>query len=583
MTNERIIPTPASSDLPTCTIKCNGTAISGTYYLITAFVLFEINRIPQAKIVLFDGDAAKEDFELSNSDEFIPGTEIEILAGYHSDEQTIFKGIIIKHAIKVRRDNSSMLELDLRDTAVKLTLGRKNAVYLDSTDSDIIETILGNNSVSEKDVESSDVQHKEMVQYNVTDWDFMITRAEANSKLVFVENGKVTVKTPTMDDDPVLTLLYGATILEFEAEMDARDQVSAVKANSWDYANQQVIIGDGAEPSVNDQGNVTSSDLSGVIGLESFDMYHSGKVKDDELAAWASAKMLKSRLAKIRGRVKCQGFADVVPGKLVELKGVGERFNGKAFVSGVRHQITSENWETDIQFGMSPEWFNKLDKEITEIPASGLIPFINGLHIGIVSQLGDDPDSEYRVKVKIPLISSDDGIWARYAAPDAGNTRGVCFKPEIDDEVVVGFLNDDPRDPVILGCLHSSAKPAPIEGSDDNHEKGIFTRSEMKVVFNDDKKSILISTPAGNSVSLSEEDKKISILDQNNNKIEMSSDGIIVESCKDLSIKASGDIKMEGNNITISAKAQFKSEGSSGAELSTSAQAVIKGSLVKIN
>ena len=40
---------------------------------------------------------------------------------------------------------------------------------------------------------------------------------------------------------------------------------------------------------------------------------------------------------------------------------------------------------------------------------------------------------------------------------------------------------------------------------------------------------------------------------------------------------------MEGTNVGLKAKAQFKAEGSAGAELSTPAIATIKGSLVKIN
>ena len=46
---------------------------------------------------------------------------------------------------------------------------------------------------------------------------------------------------------------------------------------------------------------------------------------------------------------------------------------------------------------------------------------------------------------------------------------------------------------------------------------------------------------------------------------------------------ATGDIKMEGVNLSLKASGEFKAEGSSGAELSTTATAVLKGSLVQIN
>jgi len=55
------------------------------------------------------------------------------------------------------------------------------------------------------------------------------------------------------------------------------------------------------------------------------------------------------------------------------------------------------------------------------------------------------------------ISTSDDGIWARISTLDAGKQRGTFFRPEIGDEVIVGFLNDDPRYPVVLGMVNSSA------------------------------------------------------------------------------------------------------------------------------
>jgi uncharacterized protein involved in type VI secretion and phage assembly len=131
--------------------------------------------------------------------------------------------------------------------------------------------------------------------------------------------------------------------------------------------------------------------------------------------------------------------------------------------------------------------------------------------------------------------------------------------------------------------LHSSAKPSPITATDDNHEKGIITRSEMKVLFDDDKKIITIETPAGKIISLDEDEGAITIEDDNSNVITINSDGIAMESAGDISLKASGDVTIEGTNVSLTANAEFKAEGSAGAEMSTSAIAVLKGSLVQIN
>ncbi|NQY01464.1 MAG: Rhs element Vgr protein, partial [Flavobacteriaceae bacterium] len=160
--------------------------------------------------------------------------------------------------------------------------------------------------------------------------------------------------------------------------------------------------------------------------------------------------------------------------------------------------------------------------------------------------------------------------------------RGFVFRPEIGDEVIIGFINDAPNDAVILGMLHSSFKPSPITALDDNHEKGLVTRSGMAVMFNDKNSTIKISTPGKRVITL--DDKKgVIIFKDNKNEITICSEGIILKSNGNINMTASGDVKIEGTNVSIAANANFKAEGSAGAEVSTSAVAVLKGSLVQIN
>ena len=105
----------------------------------------------------------------------------------------------------------------------------------------------------------------------------------------------------------------------------------------------------------------------------------------------------------------------------------------------------------------------------------------------------------------------------------------------------------------------------------------------MKVIFNDDKKIIDITTPGGNTVSLNEDDKSIRIQDINGNKIVLGKDGITIESIKDFTLKAANDIKNEGNNINVKGAAQTKVEGAAGVELSSGATTIVKGSTVMLN
>lgn len=582
MSVSRDIPTQDTTDLSTFRILLDGEEIRGKYGVASIVVQKHVNKIPTAKLMLLDGEVSKQDFKASSSGDFNPGKEVEIKLGYHEKEDTVFKGVIIRHGIRASANRPSMLTIELKDVAVKMTIARKNAYFEESTDSDIIEKILDSYSL-DKEVTATKLKHKEMVQFYSTDWDFIMSRADVNGMLVFVDDGKVTVAKPTVKSSPLISLAFGSNVYEYEAEFDARHQFNSVKTFAWDSSSQEMITEDGSA-TLKDAGDMSTEDLAAVLGADVI-MQHSGKLSQDEIREWANAKVLRSKLAKIQGRVKITGFSDIKPGDTIRIEEFSDNFNGNVFVSAVSHQFSADSaWYTDIQFGLSPEWFATKFNDIVDRPASGLLPGINGLHIAVVTQIEDDPDSEFRVKICMPEVDpAAEGTWARIATLDAGNKRGSFFRPEVGDEVVVGFLNDDPRSPIILGMLHSSALPSPLSPTADNDEKGYFSRSEMKLVFNDKEKSITISTPEKNSITLSEDKKSVLITDQNDNKFEMSKDGIKMESAKDISIKATGDVKIEGVNITLSADGQFKAEGSSGAELSTSASAVVKGSIVQIN
>ncbi len=586
-----IIPEDSLYNVPTFKLLSEGKDITNDYTVLSLTVNRAVNRIPTAKVVLRDGSAAEETFAASEGADLIPGKEVEIAIGYDGKDKTMFKGLIVKHAIKVGANGNSMLIIDCKGLATKLTIGRHSRYFTEQKDSDAIEEIIGSYSGISKDVESTKGKHPEIVQYYATDWDFILSRAEMNGQIVLADNGKLKVKAPSTSGNSLITLNYGVNLLEFEAEMDARSQYKAVKAQAWSYADQALVEVEGTEPTVNKQGNLSGKKLAEAIDLSAWELRHSGRVQEPQLKAWADAQLLKSRLAKIQGRVKTVGYPDAKPDALIELKGVGKRFNGLAYVSGVRHEINSGAWYTHMQLGLAPQWFYQ-EADIVERPASGLLPGVNGLQIGVVVQLQDDPNGEDRILVKVPTIDSQsDGIWSRIATLDAGDNRGSFFRPEIGDEVVLGFLNDDPRDPIVLGMLNSSAKPAPLKAEDDNHHKGFFTRSEMKISFDDDKKIITLETPGGNKIIISDEDKGITLKDQNDNSMTMNDSGITIKSPKDITVEATGkltltakqDTSIEGLNVNAKANAQFKAEGNAGAEVSTSAIAVLKGSLVQIN
>jgi Rhs element Vgr protein len=571
-----------TQDLSTHKIFVDGNALPGTLQVVSIVVDRSINKIPVARIILKDGDAASQTFPASNSPELEPGKTVKIEAGFHNQNVVIFEGLLIKQSIRLKNGRDSFLVVECKDKAYKATLSKKNKYFVESTDSAAVESIV-NTYQLQADIDSTTVNHKQLVQYNATDWDFIISRMEMNGFFVCLENGKIKCKKPTVASTGNVTTTFGSDVIGFEAQLDASHQYETVTCKAWDMATQDIAESDNQTASLTEAGDLSSASMAGKVNEKKILYTHSGKLSVEELKFWASARQTKNILSKTRGMVTCKGKFDAKPTETLTLAGFGNHYNGQHFISAVRHELKDSLWETTIQFGWWPELFTE-EFNVSNASASGVLPAVQGLQIGVVTQLAGDPESEFRVQVKFPLVDNQgQGIWARIALLDAGKDRGSFFMPEIKDEVIVGFINDDPRDAVILGMLNSSKNPAGFTPSDDNHEKGFITRSKMKLTFNDDKKIILLKTPGGKEITLDEDQKTIVIKDENKNKIEMSKDGIVIESCKDIKLKAKGDIKAEGVNVEMKGTGNFKAEGSGGAKLSSSGMTDVKGSMVNIN
>lgn len=589
---ELLIPNPSQHDVTSFDILVNDAPLNPAYEVVSISITREINHIPAARIIFRDGDASESRFEISDSGDLIPGKKLTIKMGHDSINEQVFKGIIIRQAVRVRDGGNTELQVECRDEAIKLTIGRKNKYHENLKDSQLADDIINQYPGLSSDAAETSITHKELVQYHVSDWDFLLLRAEANGMLVLVKDGTIKLAKPDTSSGPVLQVNYGSSILDFEAEIDARYQWKSVKASSWDYANQQLFDADTAEAAlIRQHGNLSSIELAETIDLAYYEMRHSGHVTEQELQVWADGIMMRSRLAKIRGRARVSGFGAIFPGDMIRISGVGDRYNGNAIVTGIKHEMVNGVWETHVQFGLDPERYACLYKDIADPLSAGLAGGVNGLQIGKVVQLANDPDGEDRILVKLPTLDNQaQGIWSRVACLDAGADRGTFFRPELGDEVIVGFINSDPHDAVVLGMLNSSAKKAPLRASDDNHEKGIFTRSKMRVHFHDETKTIIIDTPAGNSIKLDEAGKTIEIKDQNNNAVTMSPTGVKLNSPKNvdieaglnLTLKAGATLVIGGVSVSVKADGSLGLEGSV-SKLSSSGITEIKGSLVKIN
>lgn len=582
------------------TVKINGSPLSDSYGVGDINVFHSINQISYAELSLYGEDPSSSALPSQDGSTFNPGNPITVSIAYDSNaEVIIFDGLIVQQGIEIAKKSPLKINLLCKHKLVTATYNRKEEEYHDKTDSSIIQTILSDYGVTAS-VDSTSITYEILLQKLASDWDFVCSRAQYNGFLITMDGTSVNVKKPVFSSSSVLTVGYGISIISFKGDVSAERQPPTLDASGWDIKTMALIKSDAAEPSLNSQGNLTAKTLSGKLSQKKLSLLSNTLMTTADLKAWADGTLLKLRLAAIKGEVTYIGNSVVKTGDIITLEGVGGKFNGSAFVSSVTHKIKPKSaWETTVKFGLDEEFVH--EKINLNYPsATGQLPAIAGLQIGKVKQLSKDPQSLNRILVILQTnATTKTGVWARYANFYATASAGSTFLPEVDDEVVVGFLENDPRNPIILGALYGKNAPANVPADDKNFIKEILTKAKLKINFDDENKIITITTPGNNLITFDDKEKQISIKDQNKNTLIMSSTGIALTSDKDIKLTAKGsiildatskltltakqDATIEGLNVAITAKAGLTAKGTSQAEFSSGGQTVVKGALVNIN
>ena len=118
-----------------------------------------------------------------------------------------------------------------------------------------------------------------------------------------------------------------------------------------------------------------------------------------------------------------------------------------------------------------------------------------------------DPEGRGLVKVTFPwLEQSMVTEWISVAQPHAGKDRGVFWMPEIDDEVLVGFLHGDISKPIVIGAMWNPQAKAPAK---DPRHRMIRSKNGHTIHFIDskptggDKGALIVRDAHGSSLAFS--------------------------------------------------------------------------------
>jgi phage protein D len=308
-------------------------------------------------VMNFDPQARK--LKYLDDSTFAPGKDVELWIGYHNEGELrrVLKGRLTTLEVDFPESGGPTLKVMALSRLALLQQEQRRKVWKKEggqiTDSEIATQIAGLNGLDIV-AERTETGHKALLQDNQFDLVFLLERARWNNYELTYDSGddKLYFRPSQAVVRKEYTLTWERSLLRFKPRLTTKDQVKQVKVRWWDTSEdkpKEVTVtrdeleGGGMGPSAM-KGDVKRS-LSGATEV----------LIDHPVETEAEARKLAR--AKLQGVVDemqtCDGetigLPDLRAGSVVEIKGVGETFGGKYFVTSTTHTLSDRGYRTSFQ------------------------------------------------------------------------------------------------------------------------------------------------------------------------------------------------------------------------------------------
>jgi phage protein D/phage baseplate assembly protein gpV len=563
-------------------------------------------------------------FTILDSDALAIGAELKIKMGSEDTPEEVFDGEITAIELEVSNDEYPVLVVRAYDRSYRMRRERKTKAFVNSTDGDIARTIAQASGLSAA-VVATTIVHPHLFQDNLTDWEFLRSRAARIGYDMFV-SGRTLKFQPMGTDSTTISAKLGDTLHRARVRMSAQNQVTQVAVHGWDPASKSPIVASANQATKPAQVGEQRSGAAMARSMGTGKYVLSGRVVDTQADAQNVAKAVYDAVAGDFLQVDgvCSGTPSLRPGRMINLTGIGRRLSGKYHLTAVTHRRRrGESYVSSfVVNGRRPSTL------VGSISAGAIAPPAGhpSVVVGVVTD-SKDPDTLGRVKIKFPWLdgtnpSSTGGVattWARLASPMAGASRGLIWLPEVNDEVLVAFEHGDINRPFIVGGLWNGRDkpPQPAGGAalvnpSGKVERRLFQSAGGHTLLFDDSEtspaitvttksghvlkmddttaspSVQVKTKAGHSIKLDDTpaSPSITLVDKttsNSIKINSLTNAVEVKCTGNMSLEATGNMTIKGTAINIEATASFTVKANGMGTVQAGGPLAVKGALVQIN
>ena len=271
------------------------------------------------------------------------GASIEIKVG--KSPKTIYKGELVGVEPSYKGGQTTRILLRAMNKMHRLLRMRKSITFTEKSDQQILSQVAGDAGLSLEWKHEKSITYKHVYQHNLTDLQFIRTRAARMGCHVWCEDTKLFVKEPDLGQkgSTKLSVDKDGNLRSFTPRVSSASIVKKVTVKGWNPETKELITGE-ASAQNSPLGSQNAVAACGDLGKEeTFTVDHPIWSKE-EADALAKARLRDLNLTFITGEAEMAGDPNVEMGKAIEIeanaKDKQDPFNGRYFVTGLTHRHT---------------------------------------------------------------------------------------------------------------------------------------------------------------------------------------------------------------------------------------------------
>ena len=338
---------------PTVAVKLGSSDLSSQQLsgLKRITVENELNVAGMAELE-FDLDEGEDDSTKKgvNMKAFAVGTKISISLGFEKAEE-IFQGQVA--GVDPVFGSCSTFTVRAYDGLYRLQFGTHLRQFLKKTDSAIASQMAKESGLSAS-VENSGFELPSMLQFNITNYEFLSKRIKQLDFEMLMSKGKFHFRKPKEGASPVATLKYMDELDTFDAKLSVLKEGNKVTVFGWDVKKKTLFKGEntGAPSSAKMGGKETGFQVNGDYPKSELwltDRTVPSNAAAKTLAGAASGDAI-NQFIEGEGELNL-GDPKVVAGTNVKVTGVDDPFEGVYYVTQSNHTFDfDDGYRTHFKF-----------------------------------------------------------------------------------------------------------------------------------------------------------------------------------------------------------------------------------------